>query len=544
MEKGRLARLVSSNPLAFYSLMDLACRTHTSMELSDLLRLGVLVDCKNFLGNEWQELFSTKQHIKAYTSAMASWVKAFIIRLPPVMAAAATEASEGCGDLQLMVSWVQDVLYSLQPIQNIQRCRLASLVPNLRAEMASLELLADLSCSSSNFDIMVLVWVSRAVEAMSEQLLKCIQQRATVAASSSTTQSNPNGKQDISSSSTMMSDSKGKQDTSSSSSSSTTEFDSKGKQDTSSSSTTESDSKGKQDTSSSSTTESDSKGKQDTSSSCSTMESDSKGKQDTSSSSSTIESDSKGKQDTSSSSTTESDSKGKQDTSSRSSSSGAPGRGGGRSTSDSSRAVQSAIRQTGAFYMKGASGMTAVALSLHKRLSEWHETATAAATGDQQSAATAEHADTASPSSSDPSAASSAGARAQAAAARQLPSSSKFRLPQEGLPAAVVDQLEQLKGRWPFAVRSNGEDVEDEQVQLMVLQDVIGLCKLLQQEVPVPVGCNNPACLNLQGMAEMATGCKTCLGCQVARYCGRECQVGHWKEHKKICKQLQQKGDN
>ena len=122
----------------------------------------------------------------------------------------------------------------------------------------------------------------------------------------------------------------------------------------------------------------------------------------------------------------------------------------------------------------------------------------------------------------------------------QLFGSSMLEILQTGLPAAVVEELALLKDSWPLGAFGSDEPVEDPQVQLMVLQDVVGLCKLLQQEVPVPVGCNNPACLNLEGEAEMVMASKTCLGCHVARYCSRECQVGHWKEHKKTCKQLQQ----
>ena len=418
---GILAVLVSSNPLAFYSLMDLACRTHTGMDLTLLLQLGILVECKNVPRIEWEQLFSTKQHIKAYTSAMASWVKAYIIRLTPVAAAAAmpitaaaTEAGEAGGDLQLMVRWLELVLYSLQPIQNAQKCLFVSVVPKLRAEMVPLELLDDLSYSSSNFHIMVLVWISRAVAAMAEQLLMYYKQYGTAAASSSTIRSDPKGKQDMSSSS------------------SSWDFD----------------------------------------------------------------------------------------------------RGGGHSGSEGSRAARSIIRPNSAISWRSTGPLVpqqsmtkqaravVVALSLHQRLREWHETATA--TVDQQSGAAEQHDDTAddedvtveaSPSSSAPPATSSAAAGAQAAAAvAQLPSSTKFRLPHEGLPAAVVDQLEQLKGRWPFAAFDNQKPVEDQQVQLMVLQDVIRLCKLLQQEVPVPVGCNNPACLNLEGVAEMVTACRTATG--------------------------------
>lgn len=30
-----------------------------------------------------------------------------------------------------------------------------------------------------------------------------------------------------------------------------------------------------------------------------------------------------------------------------------------------------------------------------------------------------------------------------------------------------------------------------------------------------------------------------CTGCYVTRYCSKECQLAHWKKHKKTCKQIQ-----
>ena len=81
--------------------------------------------------------------------------------------------------------------------------------------------------------------------------------------------------------------------------------------------------------------------------------------------------------------------------------------------------------------------------------------------------------------------------------------------------------------------------LKDADVQRVVLGDVIKLCQVLQQEVPTIVGCNNPTCLNLSGMLESTASRKACTGCNVAHYCSRECQVGHWKEHRPTCNRLQ-----
>jgi hypothetical protein len=57
----------------------------------------------------------------------------------------------------------------------------------------------------------------------------------------------------------------------------------------------------------------------------------------------------------------------------------------------------------------------------------------------------------------------------------------------------------------------------------------------------VPVCCNNPRCMSLQGETEVSLvsgrAC-VCGGCKIARYCGRECLRQHWKQHKPVCKAM------
>jgi hypothetical protein len=53
--------------------------------------------------------------------------------------------------------------------------------------------------------------------------------------------------------------------------------------------------------------------------------------------------------------------------------------------------------------------------------------------------------------------------------------------------------------------------------------------------------CNNPSCVNTSGLTEKAIVCGkscSCSGCKVARFCGKPCQVAHWKMHKPVCKML------
>jgi hypothetical protein len=73
---------------------------------------------------------------------------------------------------------------------------------------------------------------------------------------------------------------------------------------------------------------------------------------------------------------------------------------------------------------------------------------------------------------------------------------------------------------------------------IKALEDVGSACSLFA----VPHCCNNPGCSNLAKAVEQSIvsgkGCK-CSGCQVARYCGKACQLAHWKQHKPVCKMLQ-----
>lgn len=60
-------------------------------------------------------------------------------------------------------------------------------------------------------------------------------------------------------------------------------------------------------------------------------------------------------------------------------------------------------------------------------------------------------------------------------------------------------------------------------------------------ELPVPLCCNNPGCLSLAGASELELvgGKGTVCKCKEARYCCKQCQVDHWKQHKAVCKRLQ-----
>ena len=68
-----------------------------------------------------------------------------------------------------------------------------------------------------------------------------------------------------------------------------------------------------------------------------------------------------------------------------------------------------------------------------------------------------------------------------------------------------------------------------------LLEELLGLCEGVVAAVPVPLGCNNPSCINLDGVSE-ASAAKVCSGCKKAHYGGTACMKAHWKEHKPYCK--------
>ena len=117
-----------------------------------------------------------------------------------------------------------------------------------------------------------------------------------------------------------------------------------------------------------------------------------------------------------------------------------------------------------------------------------------------------------------------------------------LKLPQNGLPEPIVDQLELIHSQWGVDRLFQGfqETVAQPSGEQKVeyLFDMLKLAELLLTEVPNPLGCSYPCCVNMSGESEVGSSNKACLGCKMVYYCSKRCQVAHWGTHKHLCKRF------
>jgi len=98
---------------------------------------------------------------------------------------------------------------------------------------------------------------------------------------------------------------------------------------------------------------------------------------------------------------------------------------------------------------------------------------------------------------------------------------------------AVPAQLQLLEHAVTALVIPGGSRPSHAQVSTAAeLMTTLGLSL---NSLAFPTACNNPHCSNLSGASELmlvSGRSKMCAGCLVARYCSRDCQRQHWKQHK------------
>ena len=101
-----------------------------------------------------------------------------------------------------------------------------------------------------------------------------------------------------------------------------------------------------------------------------------------------------------------------------------------------------------------------------------------------------------------------------------------------------------LATRFADAITSNPAD-EAQKVWNSCWQALTEFATAVCDAMPVGNCCNSLECVNFDKLSEQhlvgGKGC-VCAGCDVARYCSKQCQKQHWKQHKTACKRLQGSG--
>ena len=100
-------------------------------------------------------------------------------------------------------------------------------------------------------------------------------------------------------------------------------------------------------------------------------------------------------------------------------------------------------------------------------------------------------------------------------------------------PLPMLKQLEQL-----LALLQVLKDSPSDTAAVLAAAGQLQSIGLALCSFAVPCMCNNPGCMSMAGVSDLAAvsgrSC-ICAGCRVARYCGRACQRAAWKQHKHVC---------
>lgn len=104
------------------------------------------------------------------------------------------------------------------------------------------------------------------------------------------------------------------------------------------------------------------------------------------------------------------------------------------------------------------------------------------------------------------------------------------------------DKLQQHAGN---SSSSNGEQqhvvlqAHAHQELQWLTRDAQRMFAAVMDDIPLPVGCNNPGCTRIEAVAEATLSInKRCSQCLAAHYCCKDCQREHWPNHKTACKRL------
>jgi hypothetical protein len=170
-----LAELARHHPLSFYSIPELACRARRFTWKTVGYFQGLLMLPDLLVGDRDSVLLSSWQYQKAYVSAFASWIKAFIMAVvtPSAMTASVGAGMERSGDepvrcLGRLQLWLLDQMEHQRTVQTGEK-RGPRIGPWYLWRYAES---VDAKPIAINLQLVLLLWLAKAVAAVIQQALK------------------------------------------------------------------------------------------------------------------------------------------------------------------------------------------------------------------------------------------------------------------------------------------------------------------------------------------------------------------------------------